>query len=228
MIIFSTSDIHGNFIALRKFISFVNSNKNIDVVLFCGDIAGEHEYETVKELASEQIEDYKCFKEMIKDIKAEKVYYILGNHDVFMPDVDDMNYLPNVVRENKEKKFIPFEMVKINYYGINREGNEKDISDSLDKIDGIDKTKIMVTHQPPYDIQDKNILGTCFGSISIKNFIMKNKPLIYFCGHVHEGFGARVLSKTLIINSACDHKNIRGIIVDTVTMKYKAVYLVID
>ncbi|MCB2292854.1 metallophosphoesterase [Clostridium algoriphilum] len=225
MKIFCTSDIHGRYNNLRKTIDFINSRENIDVAVFCGDISASHEYSTVMELVKIQEEDYLCFKTMISEIKNKKVLYILGNHDLFLVDKDDMNYLPNAISANIENTFIPFEILDIQLYGSNREGNELDIKKALDEICNINKEKIIVAHQPPYMCLDKGTNGHYYGSSSIKNMIFDKGPAIFLCGHVHEDYGVKKLGNTLVVNCACEEFINRGMIVDTTTLECKKVTL---
>jgi len=178
------------------------------------------------ELIKIQEEDYLCFKTLINEIKNKKVYYILGNHDLFLVDKDDMNYLPNASRANIENTFIPFEILDIQLYGSNREGNEQDIKKALDEISSINEEKIIVAHQPPYMCLDKGTNGHFYGSSSIKNMILDKKPSIFFCGHVHEDFGVKRLGNTLVVNCACDNSINRGVIVDAVTLECEEIIVI--
>lgn len=225
MKIFSTSDIHGRYKGLRKIVDFLNSRGDIDAAIFCGDIAEDYNYSTVRELSRLQAEDYLCFKTMISEIVNKKVYYILGNHDVFLVDKEDMNYLPNAVNANIEHTFIPFEIVNIQFYGINREGNEVDIKKELNDICSINKNKIIISHAPPYKCLDKSISGRCYGSSSIRNMILDKSPLMFICGHVHEGYGVEKLGNTLVVNCSCSNFEIRGVIIDTHLEKYEEITL---
>jgi len=225
MKIFCTSDIHGRYNNLRKTVDFINSRDDIEVAIFCGDISARHDYSTVMELIKIQEEDYLSFKTIISEIKNKKVYYILGNHDLFLVDKGDINYLPNASRANIENTFIPFEILDIQLYGSNREGNELDIKKALDEIKDINKEKIIVAHQPPHMCLDKGTNGHYYGSTSVKNMILTKGPAIFLCGHVHEDYGVKKLGNTLVVNCACEKLINRGMIVDTNTLEYKEVIL---
>ena len=62
-------------------------------------------------------------------------------------------------------------------------------------------TKIMVSHQPPYDtINDQVSPGLHVGSLSIRRFIEEHQPLVCFSGHIHEGTGIDHIGNTAIVN----------------------------
>jgi Icc-related predicted phosphoesterase len=214
MKIFSTSDIHGNFKSLQKIINFLNKRSDIDTVLFCGDIASDYRGASISELAKLQSEDYMCFKYMISEILNKRVFYIRGNHDVFTPDTDDMNFLPNVYKAGIEKELIPLEIMCIRFYETEREGTELDLADALREFGDI-KCKILISHQPPLGCQDIGNSGHNYGSWSIREKLLKEKPEVVFCGHVHEKFGVGKLGNTLVINCACSSNDVRDIIYDT-------------
>jgi predicted phosphodiesterase len=125
--IFATSDIHGNFKALSRLTEFINNNRSIDVVLFCGDIVKDYVCGSVLELAELQYHGYRYFKYMLEQIKSNRVYFIRGDHDIFVPDKDDINFLPNLFKVGLESEFIPFEMICIDFYKSNSEGTEREL-----------------------------------------------------------------------------------------------------
>ena len=66
--------------------------------------------------------------------------------------------------------------------------------------DAIDESTILVTHIPPYGLQDKIFIGFHAGSKLIRNIIDKYKPRLVLCGHIHENPGFIKYKKTIIIN----------------------------
>ncbi|MCP5002473.1 MAG: serine/threonine protein phosphatase [Planctomycetes bacterium] len=62
--------------------------------------------------------------------------------------------------------------------------------------------KIMVPHSPPYGTKIDEIgNGAHVGSTSVREFILKHKPDISVCGHIHEAIGTQKLGSTLLFNS---------------------------
>jgi Icc-related predicted phosphoesterase len=64
------------------------------------------------------------------------------------------------------------------------------------------KPLVMVCHCPPQGtLLDKAGAGRHFGSTAMYDFIQREQPAYFFCGHVHEAWGVReVLGATLGVN----------------------------
>jgi Icc-related predicted phosphoesterase len=69
---------------------------------------------------------------------------------------------------------------------------------TLDEI--INESTILVTHSPPYGLQDKIFLGFHAGSKYIRYIIDKYKPRLVLCGHIHENPGFVKYKKTIVVN----------------------------
>lgn len=82
----------------------------------------------------------------------------------------------------------------------------------LEVVDG--PIDILVTHAPPYQILDSyptvhiNKDGTRLesgeplGSKAIRSFVHRIQPKLHVFGHIHEGYGVRVLGPTTFVNAA--------------------------
>lgn len=147
MKVFVSSDIHGRFEVLNKIVDFINGREDIDLIILCGDITGDHLFSYFFELEDQQYEDYKKIKEMFGGLKR-KVLFIQGNHDVFSVDKEDTDYLPNCTDE-AFKNYIPIEYLNFSMYGRKREGNEEDMHLRLSKLK-IDEKSIIISHIAPY------------------------------------------------------------------------------
>jgi len=64
----------------------------------------------------------------------------------------------------------------------------------------LDKSTVLVTHIPPYGLQDKIFLGLNSGSTDLKKIINKYNPRLVLCGHIHENPGFIKFKNTIIIN----------------------------
>jgi Icc-related predicted phosphoesterase len=81
------------------------------------------------------------------------------------------------------------------YYFLN------DIFAVATKADSEDAKIILVTHEPPYGVADLSVVTKRNeGSRSIRDIILKWKPVAAFCGHIHEGRTISKLGETLIVN----------------------------
>ena len=64
----------------------------------------------------------------------------------------------------------------------------------------LDKSTVLVTHIPPYGLQDKIFLGLHSGSKDLKKIIKTYNPRLVLCGHIHENPGFIKFKNTTIIN----------------------------
>ena len=54
---------------------------------------------------------------------------------------------------------------------------------------GCDAADILVTHSPPKGVVDEARPGVHFGSQAIHGAILRIRPKLVFCGHIHESWG---------------------------------------
>jgi len=59
---------------------------------------------------------------------------------------------------------------------------------------------IMVSHQPPRDTALDRVGRRHVGSRAVRDFILKNRPLLCFCGHIHESMGIDEIGDTVLVN----------------------------
>lgn len=65
-----------------------------------------------------------------------------------------------------------------------------------------DREFVLLSHAPPRGTRlDRTRFGLHVGSISVRRFIEDKRPLIVFCGHIHEARGEDRLGDTVLINS---------------------------
>lgn len=179
MKVFVTSDIHGRFNVLNKIIEFVKERQDIDCIILCGDITGDHVFSYFYELEDKQYEDYKIIKDKLQQLNR-KVLFIQGNHDVFTVDKSDITYLPYCKTESFNN-FIAIEYVNFLMYGTKREGNEQDMICRLSKLN-IDNKSIIISHLPPYKCLDKANNGVYYGSGAIRDMIKEKSLHIFSVG----------------------------------------------
>jgi predicted phosphodiesterase len=73
-----------------------------------------------------------------------------------------------------------------------------------------DRVDILLTHEPPYGILDRTYRKERVGSIVLRHAVESSlkKPLLWCCGHIHEGRGAKShvfgnsQQATLVVNAA--------------------------
>lgn len=194
MKILVTSDFHGDFSCMRSIVEYAVKNP-VEGIFICGDLVEEYDGENFSLQQQKQLKDYLKLRELF-DRTNTKWYYIFGNNDLFVVPKDDEHYLPSGNKLFFGYSLIPFEMIVA---PKNCKDNEKDIAYSLSML-SITEKSIVVAHQPPYGCLDKNSDGENCGSISVREMILKNRPYIYLCGHMHEARGTQYLGETLVLN----------------------------
>ena len=69
------------------------------------------------------------------------------------------------------------------------EYSEQELAPRLAKFTGIDPL-ILICHAPPKDSKlDRAGEGQHFGSTAVREFIVRNQPVYFYCGHIHEAAG---------------------------------------
>lgn len=84
------------------------------------------------------------------------------------------------------------------------EFTEEELASFLNGADSDSKAGtpfVLLCHQPPYGTKlDRVFGGLHVGSRAIREFIVKQKPLACFCGHIHESAGMDNIGATVIAN----------------------------
>jgi Icc-related predicted phosphoesterase len=174
MKILATADIHGSQYRLNILLKNIETH-NPDLVIICGDIT--------------QFGPGEVAKNFLDQIPVE-TFAITGNIDT--KDVGkgiDESKATNIEMKRVEKKGIPF-------VGING---------SIDKLLSTDKKilndkTIIVSHEPPYGLQDKVFLGMHAGNKELRKIVDRYKPRLVLCGHIHEDPGYTKIGKTIVVN----------------------------
>jgi len=65
-----------------------------------------------------------------------------------------------------------------------------------------DQALVMVSHWPPWGLQDQDLWGRRGGSHSLLALIHRYRPLLVLCGHIHEAAGWRRQGETVIVNGS--------------------------
>ncbi|MDR5683679.1 MAG: metallophosphoesterase [Armatimonadota bacterium] len=59
---------------------------------------------------------------------------------------------------------------------------------------------VLVVHEPPYGVLDRTRTGQHIGSRSVRDFVLRLRPRLVVCGHVHESPGIKPLGETTVVN----------------------------
>lgn len=78
--------------------------------------------------------------------------------------------------------------------GINEDSSEMSLKTILTEA------SVLVTHVPPYKLQDRIFLGTHGGSKALRALVDSFSPRLVLCAHIHEDPGVTVSGKTTVVN----------------------------
>jgi Icc-related predicted phosphoesterase len=185
MRILAVADLHGAQYRLNIVLQYIASYQP-DVVIVCGDIT--------------QFGPGEVATNFLNQIPI-RTLVVPGNIDTF--DVDQGITASNAT--NLDKRQVVFQ--KVPFVGIGRE-----IPSQLPDIlidDGTNKkplkkllktTSVLVTHYPPYKVQDKIFIGTHGGSKDLRSLIDTYKPRLVLCAHIHEDPGVTTLGNITVVN----------------------------
>ncbi len=66
---------------------------------------------------------------------------------------------------------------------------------------------VLVSHEPPFNtLADRVSSGAHVGSHSVRAFIEQRRPLVCFCGHIHEGVGVDDVHGCKVVNPGPAHQ----------------------
>jgi len=185
MKILAVADIHGAQYRLNLVLKNVATH-NPDLVIICGDIT--------------QFGPGELATNYLNQIPV-RTFAVPGNIDTF--DVDQGINVSNAA--NLDKRLMTLQGVP--FIGIGREIPSQLPDLSIDDDAGkkplkklLRTSSILVTHYPPYKLQDKIFIGTHGGSKELRNLIDIYKPRMVLCGHIHEDPGMTTIGDTTVVN----------------------------
>jgi Icc-related predicted phosphoesterase len=126
--------------------------------------------------------------------RAERMYVIPGNHE---SESDIAHICEQYGFHNFHGQTLQLGSYTVAGLGYSNptpfntpgEYTEQELAARLDKFTGIDPL-ILLCHTPPKDSKlDRAGEGQHFGSTAVREFIQRNQPLYFYCGHIHEAAG---------------------------------------
>lgn len=198
MKVLAVADIHGSQYRLNLVLKNV-ARYQPDLVVVCGDITqfGPGELATT----------------LLDQIPVQTLA-IPGNIDTF--DVDEGITKSNATNLHQRRVVVQ----GIPFVGIGRE-IPTPLKDLM-IVDGkaqkplqeiVDSTSVLVTHYPPFKLQDKIFIGTHGGNKELRSLVDTSKPLLVLCGHIHEDPGVTQTEKTTVVNCSLG-KRTEGAIIE--------------
>lgn len=182
------ADMHGSVKALNNIIS-LTKNEKIDYIVCCGDIS---------------IFSHDLGKLLSKfDSLNIPIMLVHGNHETKSGLKQLCKKYKNINFVHK-KTIIDGKHLFIGYGGGGFALTDKEFERFIKKISKTFKKNqkiIIITHGPPYGTKVDLVLDSHVGNKSYRVFILKYRPELFICGHLHENFGKMEKSgKTLVIN----------------------------
>lgn len=188
------SDTHTQhkFIGIKKY--------EADVLIHCGDMTGNGGIKAITEFM-EWFGSLDQFKHKI---------CIAGNHDWLFERAnlrarevvpDNVVYLEDeeVVIDGVKFYGTPVQKIFCNW-AFNR--HESKMAQHWAGIP--DDTDVLITHSPPYSIFDNVPWSGNQGSPSLyKEVVERIRPKVHCFGHIHEGYGSKLMDDIRFINASC-------------------------
>ena len=184
----------------HKFLNYDLKSLEADVIIHCGDITGNG--------GIKAIEEFMNWFSKLEQFKHKIV--IAGNHDWLFERSnlrarevvpENVNYLEDEEIIIDGIKFYGTPVQKhFNNWAFNR--SEAKMAQHWAAIP--DDTDVVITHSPPYGIGDYVPWnGNSHGSPSLYMEMVKRvRPKIHCFGHIHEGYGIKIIDDITFINAS--------------------------
>lgn len=130
----------------------------------------------------------------ILEKRAEKMYVLPGNHE---SEADIVRFCQQFGFYNFHgglTQIAGYHVAGLGYSNLTPfktpgEYTEQELRDRLNKFSGLDPL-VLVCHTPPKNSTlDRAGEGQHFGSEAVREFIEREQPRFFFCGHIHEAAG---------------------------------------
>ncbi|OQB97440.1 MAG: Calcineurin-like phosphoesterase superfamily domain protein [Spirochaetes bacterium ADurb.Bin110] len=201
------ADIHGSIDALEQ---ILRANPNIEGILVAGDLTNfgkENEAHKVLSAFSTIVPEAKlyflagncdtaearrCFEKRLGYIE-QRCYALLSEKDIWIigcgGGLFHTGLTPFEIREEELENGLS-QAYKCAIQGY------RDIIDSSEFVPDL----IVLTHTPPKDTFADMRHSRHIGSVAFQTFLYEHEPLLWVCGHIHEGKSIHIEDRTLVVN----------------------------
>jgi len=189
------SDFHGEVEAARGVVRLVE-DRGIEAIVICGDITHAGTEEDAEYLLNTLLD------------ATPNVLYVSGNFDP--PEImTGVAGSRAICLHGKSHLISPYTFVGVScatpapFFSPSSISDEEigaTLNRALGSVERRDKL-ILVSHDPPNSSAlDKTSRGSNVGSKSVKQFILREKPILAACGHIHESPGVDKINSTIAVN----------------------------
>jgi Icc-related predicted phosphoesterase len=191
MMLLAFVDTHGDMHSLRK---LKRKTAKADLILCAGDISI---FENHLKILLHELNSF-----------GKPVLIIPGNHEGEVKLRTECEHHKNLFylhKEFYEKENIVFTGFGGGGFSLRDEKFEKFVEKIRQRRIG--KHLVLLLHGPPYGNKTDLIMDEHAGNKSYRDFIIREKPLLVVCGHLHENNGVKdKIGKTLVINPGPEGK----------------------
>lgn len=155
-----------------------------DMLLHAGDICNRGN--------KEHVED---FINWFDALNFKYKIFIRGNHDWNLEN--DCSLIPKKLPDS----IIYLDNTSCHIEGIHIFGCPYQSEDTLQNWEHIpNDTDIIISHNPPFHIQDKAPNGLHRGSVSLREKVFQVRPRLHMFGHIHVSYGFQKINDITFIN----------------------------
>jgi len=192
MKLYAAADIHGSQHRMNIALDHIQQY-HPDLVVLCGDLT--------------QFGPGSIAKQFVDQIPV-KTFAVPGNIDT--SDVVRALEESNAINLHRKKKIFN----KIPFVGIGGDLSEplseiiiEDETTSTPLSTVVKKETVVVTHVPPYGLQDNVFVSKHIGNKELRQLIEIKQPRLVLCGHVHEDPGVTQFKNTVVVNCSLAKKS---------------------
>jgi Icc-related predicted phosphoesterase len=180
MKIYALADLHGSQYRLNRVLEMVKKHQP-EAVVICGDIT--------------QFGPADVAKNFLDQIPGT-VFAVPGNIDTedAVKGIDQSHAINIHLKQQ-----IYHGVVFVGVNGVNNRETALFYSDQ-NYVTMLEHVDILVSHVPPYGLQDMVFYGLHSGSKDLLSLVQKYKPRLVLCGHIHEDPGYTDLDQTVVVN----------------------------
>jgi len=193
MLIYAVADIHGREKRISSIHDIISSNKP-DVLVLAGDVNSLFNSSNIMSHFSGT---------------HFPVLVVRGN--------TDSKRIANISPVSSNISFLHFSEIVINEFSFTGvsgtipvpfssriQFREKQTTKMLEPL--VRKDTILIAHPPPFGTLDKVLGKFHAGCRSMNEIILKCRPQLFICGHIHERPGSAFLEETLVVNCSIGMK----------------------